>query len=145
MTTPFPSPPRRRGPRDCPWLEHGATVHHSPCWGGRPPTASSVQTAGCHNHSQGKPSDDDYQGQVGYIQERLSSARRGRAGAAGAAPAVATGQIEKVFAKLPPTRVGLEACGASHHWGRVLRDLGHEVMLIPPQSSSPTLNAARTT
>ena len=55
------------------------------------------------------------------------------------------GQIEKVFAKLPPTRVGLEACGASHHWGRVLRDLGHEVMLIPPQSSSPTLNAARTT
>jgi transposase len=27
------------------------------------------------------------------------------------------GQIEKFFAKLPPTRIGLEACGASHHWG----------------------------
>jgi transposase len=42
-------------------------------------------------------------------------------------------EVEKVFAKLPPTRIGLEACGASHHWARVLRGLGHEVMLIPPQ------------
>ena len=47
------------------------------------------------------------------------------------------GQIEKFFAKLPPTRIGLEACGASHHWGRVLRDLGHEVVLIPPQYIKP--------
>ena len=42
-------------------------------------------------------------------------------------------EVEKVFAKLPPTRIGLEACGASHHWARVLRGLGQEVMLIPPQ------------
>jgi transposase len=27
-------------------------------------------------------------------------------------------EVEKVFAKLPPTRIGLEACGASHHWAR---------------------------
>jgi len=47
------------------------------------------------------------------------------------------GQIEKFFVKLPPTRIGLEACGASHHWGRVLRDLGHEVVLIPPQYIKP--------
>jgi transposase len=47
------------------------------------------------------------------------------------------GQIEKFFAKLPPTRIGLEACGASHHWARVLRDLGHEVVLIPPQYIKP--------
>lgn len=47
------------------------------------------------------------------------------------------GQIEKFFAKLPPTRIGLEACGASHHWGRVLRGLGHEVVLIPPQYTKP--------
>jgi transposase len=43
------------------------------------------------------------------------------------------GQMEKFFAALPPTVVGLEACGASHHWGRVLRELGHEVRLLPPQ------------
>jgi transposase len=42
-------------------------------------------------------------------------------------------EVEKFFAKLAPTRIGIEACGASHHWARVLRGLGHEVMLMPPQ------------
>jgi len=37
------------------------------------------------------------------------------------------------FARLEPTVVGLEACGASHYWARELRKLGHEVILIPPQ------------
>ena len=46
-------------------------------------------------------------------------------------------QMEKFFAKLPATRIGLEACGASHHWGRVLRGLGHEVVLISPQYIKP--------
>src|SRR5450631_4554619 len=31
------------------------------------------------------------------------------------------------FAKLPPTVIGMEACGAAHYWARVLRGLGHEV------------------
>ena len=47
------------------------------------------------------------------------------------------GQMEKFFAKLPPTRIALEACGASHHWARVLRGQGHEVVLIPPQYIKP--------
>src|SRR6266852_58361 len=42
-------------------------------------------------------------------------------------------EVAKFFAKLAPTRIGIEACGASHHWARLLRGLGHEVMLIPPQ------------
>jgi transposase len=46
-------------------------------------------------------------------------------------------EVEKFFAKLAPTRVGLEACGASHHWARVLRGVGHEVVLIPPQYIKP--------
>jgi transposase len=37
------------------------------------------------------------------------------------------------LAKLPPTRIGIEACGASHYWGRELAALGHEVVLLPPQ------------
>src|SRR6202008_3885357 len=41
------------------------------------------------------------------------------------------------FAKLDPTLVGLEACGASHHWGRELGKLGHQVMLLPPQHVKP--------
>src|SRR5260370_39856828 len=43
------------------------------------------------------------------------------------------GAVEKFFAALPPTRIGIEACGASHHWARLLRGLGHEVMVMPPQ------------
>jgi transposase len=43
------------------------------------------------------------------------------------------GAVAKFFAKLAPTRIGIEACGASHHWARRLRGLGHEVMLMPPQ------------
>jgi transposase len=46
-------------------------------------------------------------------------------------------EVAKFFAKLPPTRIGMEACGASHHWARVLRKLGHEVVLIPPQYIKP--------
>ena len=41
------------------------------------------------------------------------------------------------FAKLPPTVVGLEACGASHYWARELSKLGHEVKLIAPQHVKP--------
>ena len=41
--------------------------------------------------------------------------------------------MERFFASLPPTLIGLEACGASHHWARVLQRLGHQVRLLPPQ------------
>jgi transposase len=37
------------------------------------------------------------------------------------------------FERLAPTRVAIEACGASHHWARLLRGFGHEVQLIAPQ------------
>src|SRR5262245_22107549 len=47
------------------------------------------------------------------------------------------GQVERFFAKLPPTRIGLEACGAAHHWARRLAGLGHEVVLMPPQYVKP--------
>jgi transposase len=47
------------------------------------------------------------------------------------------GEMEKFFARLPPTRIGIEACGAAHHWARVLRGLGHEVVLMPPQYIKP--------
>jgi transposase len=46
-------------------------------------------------------------------------------------------QFVAFFAKLEPTLVGLEACGASHHWARELQKLGHQVVLIPPQYVKP--------
>jgi transposase len=46
-------------------------------------------------------------------------------------------QFVTFFARLEPTLVGLEACGASHHWARELQKLGHQVVLIPPQYVKP--------
>ncbi len=37
------------------------------------------------------------------------------------------------FAQIPSCRVGMEACSASHYWGREIEKLGHDVKLIPPQ------------
>src|SRR5258707_473535 len=42
-------------------------------------------------------------------------------------------QVLAFFAKLPPTVIGMEACGASHYWARELGRLGHEVRLIAAQ------------
>ena len=33
------------------------------------------------------------------------------------------------FEKLAPTVIGIEACGASHHWARLLQSFGHSVKL----------------
>jgi transposase len=41
------------------------------------------------------------------------------------------------FERLSPTRIAIEACGASHHWARLLRGLGHAVQLIAPQLVKP--------
>ena len=43
------------------------------------------------------------------------------------------GQVLDFFAKLEPTKIGLEACGGAHYWARELTGLGHEVVLLPPQ------------
>src|SRR5271156_140555 len=41
------------------------------------------------------------------------------------------------FERLAPTVIAIEACGASHHWARLLRSFGHEVKLIAPQLVKP--------
>jgi transposase len=46
-------------------------------------------------------------------------------------------QMVAFFTKLPPTLIGIEACGAAHYWGRVLGKFGHEVKLIAPQHVKP--------
>jgi transposase len=41
------------------------------------------------------------------------------------------------FANLQACLIGMEACGSAHHWGRKLKDLGHEVRLMAPQFVKP--------
>lgn len=47
------------------------------------------------------------------------------------------GEMRRLFSSLPPTVIGMEACGGAHHWARVLQELGHEVRLLPPQYVKP--------
>ena len=50
---------------------------------------------------------------------------------------VRRGQFLAYLARLAPTVVALEACGASHYWAREVQALGHEAMLLPPQHVKP--------
>ena len=45
--------------------------------------------------------------------------------------------VEKLFARLSPCTVGMEACGSAHHWARVIGRYGHDVKLMPPAYVKP--------
>lgn len=49
---------------------------------------------------------------------------------------VSRGRFLSTLTRLEGCRVVLEACAASHHWARRIRELGHEVALIAPQHVS---------
>ena len=42
-------------------------------------------------------------------------------------------QILAFFEKQAPCLVGMEACATAHNWARQIREIGHDVRLIPPQ------------
>jgi transposase len=53
-------------------------------------------------------------------------------------------QVLAFFAPLEPCRIGMEACGTSHHWARELSALGHEVKLMPPAYVKPYVKRGKT-
>jgi len=46
-------------------------------------------------------------------------------------------EVIEFFKELPPSLVGMEACGTAHHWGRELTALGHNVRLMPASYVKP--------
>jgi transposase len=52
-------------------------------------------------------------------------------------------QMHGYFKALPPTLIGMEACGSSHYWGRVLSAYGHTVKLIAPQFVKPYVKSGK--
>lgn len=50
---------------------------------------------------------------------------------------VTRARLLAVFEKLSPCLVGIEACATAHHWARELKQLGHDVRLMPPGYVKP--------
>ena len=46
-------------------------------------------------------------------------------------------QVLVFIAQLPPTCIGMEACGGARYWARRFREHGHEVKLMAPQFVAP--------
>jgi transposase len=46
-----------------------------------------------------------------------------------------------LLAKLPPGRIGMEACGGAHDWARRFRAHGHEVKRMAPQCVKPDVKS----
>lgn len=46
-------------------------------------------------------------------------------------------------ATLPPTLIGMEACGGAHHLGRILREQGHDARIIPAQFVKPFVKSQK--
>jgi transposase len=52
-------------------------------------------------------------------------------------------EVISYFSKLSPVQIGIEACGSSHYWARVLGALGHEVKLMAPQLVKPYIKRGK--
>ncbi len=52
-------------------------------------------------------------------------------------------EVVPFFRGLVPVEIVMEACGGSHHWGRVLQHLGHCVRPIPAQYVKPFVKRAK--
>lgn len=53
-------------------------------------------------------------------------------------------QLLPFFSKIAPCLIGIESCGTSHHWGRELVKLGHNVRLMPPSYVKPYVKRGKT-
>jgi len=46
-------------------------------------------------------------------------------------------KMHEFFSQIEPCLIGMEACGSAHYWGRELKAMGHEVLLMPPAYTKP--------
>ena len=51
--------------------------------------------------------------------------------------------VAKLAAGLPACVAAMEACCGAHHLGRLLRGMGHEVRLMPPEYVRPYVKAQK--
>jgi transposase len=73
--------------------------------------------------------------QVHWVEPETGEVRR---------KALARADVSAFFARRQPGLVAMEACGSAHHWGRLLRSLGHEVRMIAAQFVRPFVKTNKT-
>lgn len=54
------------------------------------------------------------------------------------------GEVAEFFARREPGIVAMEACGSAHHWARLLKRLGHQVLLVSAQFVRPFVKSNKT-
>ena len=50
---------------------------------------------------------------------------------------VTRAKLLNTLAKLPPMRIGLEACGGAHYWARAFNQLGHDCRIMAAKYVAP--------
>ena len=53
-------------------------------------------------------------------------------------------QFLAFFEGHPGCLIGMEACSGAHHWGRQLREMGHDIRLMPPSYVKPYVKRGKT-
>jgi len=53
-------------------------------------------------------------------------------------------QLVRFVAQRPAATIVMEACGSAHYWGREFQQLGHQVVLLPPQRVRPYVRGNKT-
>ena len=53
-------------------------------------------------------------------------------------------EVLAFFKALPPCLVGIEACGTAHYRAREIREVGHEVRLMPPSDVATYVKRGKT-
>ena len=87
--------------------------------------------------NKGAARDEHYHDRPGHRQVRLPDPRFGRNRKDRDQAQAIKERTDPFFEKQELCTVVIEACGAAHHWARILTGLGHEVKLIAPEAVKP--------
>ncbi len=52
-------------------------------------------------------------------------------------------RLSQTIAQQEPTTIALESCASAHYWGRKFEELGHKVILVPPQHVKPFVRGGK--
>ena len=56
---------------------------------------------------------------------------------------VTLAKLAATMAVFEPTTVAMEACASGHYWARKFEQMGHRVVLVPPQHVQPFVGGGK--